>query len=282
MIRLNVENELVDVHVTAVMNRIRTSFSEQSILAYVQELGLDNIEAFLRAKPSEIRDWVHHSPEKLKFTEFKEIYTKYFSNGAEKYVDGDYNAYKFLELLCVDVCPYCDDEYLDTVEIEGKKRRTSEIDHFYPKSAFPGLAMCIFNLIPSGHDCNVLKLERQIEANPYEEDIESRSFLYPDLPVGAAMEMISPKDCCVSFHATDGMEVNVEKLALEQRYKKHAPEVYKLLTNVQLYSPEKIDELVRMGFGTREKVIATIFGSQDPEEKKHLLRQKMLRDLTGY
>jgi hypothetical protein len=31
------------------------------------------------------------------------------------------------------------------------------------------------------------------------------------------------------------------KLALEQRYKRHSSEAHRLLTNVQLYSPEKID-----------------------------------------
>lgn len=37
-----------------------------------------------------------------------------------------------------------------------------------------------------------------------------------------------------------------------------------------------------MGFGTREEIISSNFGPQDLEEKKKTLRQKMLRDLTGY
>ena len=45
---------------------------------------------------------------------------------------------------------------------------------------------------------------------------------------------------------------------------------------------EKIQELVKMGFGTREEIISSNFGPQDLEEKKKTLRQKMLRDLTGY
>lgn len=72
------------------------------------------------------------------------------------------------------------------------------------------------------------------------------------------------------------------RFRLEQRYEKHAPEVYRLLKNAQNYTREKIQELVKMGFGTREEIISSNFGPQDLEEKKKTLRQKMLRDLTGY
>ncbi len=284
MIRLNVKPEVVDIHVTAVMRCIRSRYAdtESDILKEVKKLGVDSIEEFLKAKPADIRRWVIDEPDKLGFTYFKEIYSKYFSNGADKFVDGDYNAYTFLAMLDVDVCPYCEDEYLDTVEIGGKRKRTSEIDHFFPKSKYPALAMCVYNLVPSGQNCNGLKLENVIGANPHERDIEEKTFLYPDLPVGIAMESVSPKDCAIRFHATNGMEQNVDKFALEQRYERHTNEAYRLLKNAQLYNDVKIDEMVRLGFGTREEIITSIFGPQDPEKKKHELRQKMLRDLTGY
>lgn len=282
MIRIKMKPEVVDAHVKAVMGCVRKYYSEDDILAKVNGIGLPSIAEFLKARPHEMKKWVLECPGALQFTCFKDIYSKYFSNGADKFVDGDYNAYKFLELIDVDVCPYCDDEYLDEVKIDGKMRRTSEIDHFFPKSKYPALAMCIYNLVPSGQGCNGLKLEKEIGANPHESDIEGRTFLYPNLPVGIAMESVNPEGCVVRFHARDGMEQNVEKLALEQRYERHAPEVYRLLTNVQQYNDDKIDEMVRMGFGTRERVLTMLFGPQNPEEKKHALRQKMLKDLTGY
>lgn len=282
MIRLDVRSELVDIHVKAVMSRVKNSYDETVVLDHVQGLGVASIEDFLKAKPKQIAAWVNQYPQKLQFEEFKEIYGKYFSNGADRYVNGDYNAYKFLELLGVYVCPYCDDEYLTTVVIDGKKRRTGEIDHFFPKSIYPGLAMCIHNLVPSGQNCNGLKMEKVIGANPHEEDIEDKTFLYPDLPVGVVLDTLNPEECLIKFHAKDGMITNVDKLALEQIYQRHSSEAHRLLTNVQLYSPEKIDEMVRMELGTREEIISTIFGPQDPAEKKHELRQKMLKDLTGY
>ena len=187
-----------------------------------------------------MRKWTEQCSNKLKFTVFKEIYNRYFSNGSNKYVDEEsqYNAYKFLENLQITVCPYCEDEYLDAVDINDKKRRTSEIDHFFAKSTYPALAMCFYNLVPSGQNCNGLKLDRGCGMNPYEKDIEEMTWLFP--------------------------------------------EVYRLLKNAQNYTREKIQELVKMGFGTREEIISSNFGPQDLEEKKKTLRQKMLRDLTGY
>ena len=220
----------------------------------------------------------------LKFTVFKEIYNRYFSKGSNKYVDEEsqYNAYKFLENLQITVCPYCEDEYLDAVDINDKKRRTSEIDHFFAKSTYPALAMCFYNLVPSGQNCNGLKLDRGCGMNPYEKDIEEMTWLFPDIPIGISMEKIMPSECKVLFHPQGGMVDNVRELGLEQRYEKHAPEVYRLLKNAQNYTREKIQELVKMGFGTREEIISSNFGPQDLEEKKKTLRQKMLRDLTGY
>ena len=282
MIRIEPSQKLAEKHAEAVINRLNKQGREDAVLAEIQTLGLTDIKSFILADIHILLDWVQSCPEKLQFTQLKDIYSKYFSNGAAKYVDGDYNAYQFLKELGITVCPYCDDEYLDIVTIDDKKRRTSEVDHFFPKNKYPALAMCFYNLIPSGQNCNGLKLELELGMNPYESQIEEKTYLYPDIPVGVLMDSISPTECKVQFHAQDGMIKNVDLLGLEQRYERYAPEVYRLLRNLQLYSEEKIDELVRLGYGTREEIISSNFGPQNPEEKKNALRQKMLRDLTGY
>lgn len=282
MIKITAMPLLVNEHVDAVMKRVEKSFDSEKLMDNISALGMDSIETFLTADVDMMRQWTKQCPEKLQFTEFKDIYNKYFSNGAEKYVDKNYNAYKFLKSADITVCPYCDDETLDVVWINGKLKRTSEIDHFFPKSLYPALAMCFYNLIPSGQQCNGLKMEHEIGTNPYEENIEHLTYLYPNLPVGVLMENVDEKDCKVLFHPKDGMIQNVEQLGLQQRYERYAPEVHKLLTNLQNFSEEKIEELVRLGLGSREKIISIYFGPQDPKEKKNALRQKMLKDLTGY
>ncbi|MGN0493616.1 MAG: hypothetical protein ACI4F7_08220 [Acutalibacteraceae bacterium] len=282
MIKMEPVPSLAEQHADSVIAVIRRNYDENNIISEVKRLGVNSIKEFLTADVLTMRNWVEKCPEKLQFTQFRDIYNRYFSNGADKFVDGDYNAYKFLDSLGIAVCPYCDDEYIDTVVIKGKKKRTSEIDHFFPKGKYPALAMCFYNLVPSGQNCNGLKKENELGANPYEDDIESLTYLYPDIPVGISMEKLEPKDCKIMFHPLGRMRQNVNELGLQQRYERHSAEAHRLLKNLQNYSEEKIEELVRLGCGTREEIISSNFGPQDPEEKKKALRQKMLRDLTGY
>lgn len=280
MIHISMPAALVKEHIESVMHCIKRYYNEAQILAYVQELGISSIEAFLGADVTIMRKWVAGSADKLQFSSFKDLYSRYFSNGGNKYVYQDYNAYKFLKMLNQTVCPYCEDEYMDIVA--DASRRTYEIDHFFPKSKYPALAMNIYNLVPSGQNCNGLKLEKELGSNPYEGDIEVQTWLYPDIPVGISMEAISPEKCEVKFHPQNGMRNNVDKLYLEERYKRHAKEAHRLLRNLQLYDNNKIEELCNLGLGPKEEIIATVFGPQDAEEKHKTLRQKMLKDITGY
>lgn len=282
--------KIANLHAMSVINCLKRHYDEAAVLTSIRTLpGMKSkdINDFLLTDVETMRRWILICPEKLKFSTFKDMYSSYFSNGSAIFVDGDYNAYKLLCELDITVCPYCEDEYLDIIHIDlknnaSKKKRTSEIDHFYPKSIYPALAMNFYNLIPGGQNCNGLKQQQMLGKNPYENDIESCTFLYPDLPVGINMNLVEPEACILNFHAQNGMEKNVNVLALEQRYEKHCKEAHRLLKNIQQYNPEKIDELVRMGFGTREELIENFFGPIDENEKRKSLRQKMLKDLTGY
>lgn len=60
-------------------------------------------------------------------------------------------SYTFTEQMMVDVCPYCNRQYIFTL-LKGEGR--PEIDHFYPKSDYPYLSCTLANFIPSCHQCN--------------------------------------------------------------------------------------------------------------------------------
>ncbi len=221
----------------------------------------------------------------LQFNEFKTIYSSKFCNGATVYVDSTtkYNAYTFCENLNVTVCPYCDEEYLDILRGDGKKTiRTLEIDHFYPKSEYPALAMCFFNLVPSGQNCNGIKKTELLGMNPYEESIEKCTHLYPDFPVGINMDKLSVADCVIKFHPTGGMIQNVDKLRLEERYERHKGVAHKYITNLQFYTDEKIDELVKMGFlPSRDAAYRDLFDIPMPEDGEQRLLTKLRKDIVG-
>lgn len=102
------------------------------------------------------------------------------------------------------------------------------------------------------------------------------------IPIGTIIESITPAECIVRFHPKGGMERNIGVFGLEQRYERHAPEAHRLLLNRQNFTEEKNAELVKMGIGTRDDIISSVFGPQNPDVKKKTLRQKMLYDITGY
>lgn len=71
--------------------------------------------------------------------------------------------YKFISTLNVQVCPYCNRNYISVVideesEDEKKKFKTRPpLDHFFNKSKYPFLAVSMRNLVPSCGVCNLEK-----------------------------------------------------------------------------------------------------------------------------
>lgn len=244
------------------------------------------LQAFILADVDTLRVWTINHADKLRFTYMKKLYLRRFANGANNFVDtqNTYNAYTLFKAMDIKVCPYCEHEYIVSVEIDGQTHRTMEFDHFYPKDdeQYPALAMCFYNLIPSCSACNRLKLAKRIAANPYDEHIESLTHLHPDLEVGVNIETLSDADCEIKFHPSGDMIVNENILALEQRYAVLSPKVRELLRKRQQFPIEKLEEMERAGFGTKEQFLRALFGAPRLETNGKELHTKMKQDLLGY
>lgn len=241
------------------------------------------LEDFLLADVPSLRKMTQEKGSLLKFEQFKKIYQDRFCNGSAKYVDnaGRYNAYTLIRNLGVQVCPYCDEEYLDLLEQDGApSRRTLELDHFFPKGAYPALAMCFYNLVPSGQVCNGLKLEQELGMSPFEKGIEEHTWLSPDLPIGANIENVPVEECTINFHAKGGMPRNISALRLEQRYQRHKDKAHRYLLLKQNYGAEKIEEMVRMGFFASAEQAYEILYEETADGGKQLL-QKLKYDILG-
>lgn len=295
-------DELKELHYSAVEDYVKhlDENAQNAIYASVIKLkGFEEYDAsrnkadypwlkqFILADLDTMRGWVTNQSNDLRFTEFQALYGSRFSNGIGNFVDsaGTYNAYTLIEKMNIKVCPYCDDEYLDVVESDGKTRRTSEFDHFFPegKTMYPALAMCFYNLVLCGQNCNGLKLQKELGASPYDEDIEKLTFLYPDLDIGVNMESVTPDECEVLLHAKGGMVTNEKVLGLKERYANRKREAYQLLRRKQQFPDEKLDEMLRMGMiDSKEKELDILFGPTYEEGKFKEIHQKMKHDLTSY
>ncbi|WP_210456059.1 hypothetical protein [Vibrio crassostreae] len=99
-----------------------------------------------------VRGRNHHS------TPFGELLLKsIFNYGNYRNTKHCYNRYKSLGFKAV-TCPYCNENPIKIVNNDqrskGESRLLFDLDHFYPKSKYPYLALSFFNHIPSCGVCN--------------------------------------------------------------------------------------------------------------------------------
>lgn len=93
-----------------------------------------------------------------------------------------------LTMLGVDVCPYCNRAFTITVpkEYSEKNGVRPQLDHYFPQSLYPYLAVNFYNLIPSCGSCNQYKAHKDTRIEPilypYDEGLgtEYRFVTYPE------------------------------------------------------------------------------------------------------
>jgi hypothetical protein len=174
------------------------------------------------------------------------------------------NAYYLVEELDITVCPYCNRNYVHNVIPNGKNMlRTCELDHFYPKSKYPLLALSFYNLIPSCKTCNqTFKKEKLISYNPYTSlkdfqfrlKIENSKFYYDKS--GLKIDFSEAKQI---------LGKNFTELCIEELYNQHKDIALELIQKSQTYNESYIDELFNKYEGTlfrsREDVLRLALGN---------------------
>lgn len=86
----------------------------------------------------------------------------------------NWSAFELVKELKLEVCPYCNKEYIPIVKKNGKFR--AEIDHFFPEADYPYLSCSLFNLIPSCLICNHHKNDTY---NKYDNQGNIKLTIYP-------------------------------------------------------------------------------------------------------
>lgn len=199
--------------------------------------------------------------------------------GYENFQKGNYqsiikwDAYKFTKKLQINVCPYCNRQYIFTIKKHNKdgkkfKRITApEIDHFFPKSLYPYLSGSLYNFIPSCHSCNHGK--REFGDNiiyPYDEEFDK------DIPFrvkfdkdsGESDNLVNIKNAYVFFEKikcrglkstteecrickrTPKIKASIETFHLKEIYNEHKIDLKDLFDRYRNYSKPKIDEITKL------------------------------------
>ncbi len=219
-----------------------------------------------------------------------------FSNSSKgltfKLEDGEkvkYSGIELIDRLGITVCPYCNRTYVQSIKKQNqyhKKRRTSEFDHFFPKSKYPFLAISFYNLIPSCKTCNHIKGTNPVLFSPYDEKINRRSLVDFKYNIEGADYLTNPKHVSIEidWKNPEFFESNGKVLGLDDLYQNHNDIAQEILLKRHVYNDSRIDELWEQYkgiFSSREEIIQMITGNyiQDEDLGKRPL-SKLTRDIA--
>ena len=171
-------------------------------------------------------------------------------------------AYSLVEKLKLEVCPYCNKEYIPITKTNNRFR--AEIDHFFPKATYPYLSCSLFNLIPSCLVCNHHKNEIynkynhqgniQLTIYPYTEGFEEidgdgkikKNAFFKAIP--GSGDLYKSKEIELKYNnplLEDKMKKSNDAFLIEELYNTCTTELEDLLTRYRNYAEPKINDIVK-------------------------------------
>ena len=151
----------------------------------------------------------------------------------------------FISNIGLGTCPYCNMNY--TFSLDRNKKVKPEIDHFYPKTVHPLLAVSYYNLIPCCQTCNGLGVKGN--SSPYFVGLKSPYLISnDDFKFGYKFK---PNKEFKSLYDNDSIDVFFEKkiqpnsdlFRLEDLYKeKHSDHVAELIVKGRVKYSRKYRE----------------------------------------
>ena len=184
----------------------------------------------------------------------------WFNDKKNKY----YSAYDLVKGLDRNTCTYCNRSYISTVIVKktGEKIIRPTLDHWFPQSQYPLLAVSFQNLIPSCYNCNssikgAVDLNLTDHIHPYVDQDQIREFKFGYFYSGKLDEYrISIQD--INYKVSRARQT-LQSMFLDEVYNSHHSELKDLITLKKSYSKSYI------------KSMQKIMGNKLPEEEIYRL-----------
>jgi hypothetical protein len=140
-------------------------------------------------------------------------------------------------------CPYCNCDPLSIVKItehttaRNFEKALLDLDHFFTKSKFPFLAISLFNLVPSCHNCNsrskgIKEFELDTHVQPFSKSFDdlftfSLAKPYLDGQKPDDLEIVCENRAGVTFPKN-----SISDLEILERYNAHRPQLINMLAHL--------------------------------------------------
>ena len=303
MLKIQFNQELFEKHIKEInqklqhkINSINANKLSRQTICCLNEI-YNNSKLILGANTQELKKIIVYFEtnfycsigyDENKNTELYQILSKIFiddSSGLYKNFTNhkqEYDSYEFVKTLDLKTCPYCNRNYTFIVDEESGKLRP-EIDHFYPKSIYPFLAMSFYNLIPSCPICNHTKSSKLQDnlINPY--DVKDDDFKLTYKPTDLSFSQIQS-----TKYNTDSFEIaftkhngNIEIFKLNELYKQHKDIVVDLLMKKAYYPKSYIEELENNFGFTQDEIYRFLLSNYKKDEDLHKRPlSKLIKDIS--
>lgn len=210
-----------------------------------------------------------------------EIFEDFYSKEWDKIQN--YDRYKFVYKHGLKTCPYCNRSYIFILR-NGKVR--PEIDHFFPKSIYPYLAMSFYNLIPSCQTCNHTKKAKDSYKDnlksPYEISPNDFKFTYKPSDINFLQTRQNKYDFKkIKVKLKNKVEVNDEYFKLDKFYKMHNDIVLELIIKKLHYPSSYVEELKNEYGLNKDEIYRYLMCSFKKENEFHKRPlSKLIKDIS--
>lgn len=210
------------LHKTKKRKAVILSANEKKILNKFN--NKETIQFLMSAQPKVLRRSIKYISDKYPVFHnknsniYKILSNVFISNGYDKI-----NKFKFIKDIGLKSCVYCNRSYIFT--INKNKNLKPEIDHFYPKSTYPYLAISYYNLIPSCPTCNGFGAKGQKDSykdnlkNPYEINSDDFKFTFDIESIDIIDDKIDEDSINIKLKKYE--KANNDYFKLDNLYKEH-------------------------------------------------------------
>ncbi|MFM0684834.1 hypothetical protein PQQ77_02520 [Paraburkholderia strydomiana] len=195
-------------------------------------------------------------------------------------------AYRLCQMSAYNICPYCNQAFAFTVVGTSNSFRPT-LDHFFPKSKYPYLALSLFNLVPSCYVCNSnLKGDEDFfkikHLHPLEDDEEihfeliSSSSEYESFELLRDERLFDRYGVVVPIRGSDAANRSISTFLLRERFFGNLPAIERFIKHRRTLTPDKLNEYRQILGYTRDEATYLQF---DATEYKNELLGKIFLDM---